>query len=229
MARVELGLVIVSPPPPAAQAPSPRRNVLEEHVPDQSVITSALAASEIAPVVVVFFTIPVPRVAQFWLLVPRVWVAVLETPDPPLAAATVPELTSDPAMLLFVNVWVSVVPTTAPVGATTVVTAPVVVVIFANPVESPERSVPLIPTTVVAPPVDVLVASPVRAENDPPPPPADHEQTEGFAAVQERNVLLPDACAPGHTMLYAVPEAAAYCWKFPDGAALGAVPKARSM
>lgn len=69
--------------------PSPRRKVEDEHVPDQRPYTSAATASEIAPVVVVFFTIPVPREAQLWLLVPSVNVAVFATPVPPLPATKV--------------------------------------------------------------------------------------------------------------------------------------------
>ena len=49
---------------------------------------------------------------------------------------------------------------------------PVLVVLHSGPVARLERATPLIPTTVVAPPVDVLVASPVRAVNDPDPPTA---------------------------------------------------------
>lgn len=50
---------------------------------------SPAAAFESAPVVVVFFTIPVPRVAQFWFELPNVSVAVFATPVPPLFAAMV--------------------------------------------------------------------------------------------------------------------------------------------
>lgn len=59
-------------------------------VPVQSATTSAAAASESAPVAVVVLTIPVPNVAQFWLEVPRVKVAVLATPVPPLAEGSKP-------------------------------------------------------------------------------------------------------------------------------------------
>lgn len=52
-------------PEAAAQAPSPRKNVVEEHDPVHRPITSVFAASEMAPVVVVTFTMPVPIVAQF--------------------------------------------------------------------------------------------------------------------------------------------------------------------
>ena len=48
--------------------------------------------------------------------------------------------------------------------------APVVVVLHNGPVARPERSTPLIPLTVVAPPVDVLTASPLSAVNVPLPP-----------------------------------------------------------
>lgn len=91
---VAVGTVFVvspdKPPPAAAHAPSPRRKVDELQVPVQRASISALAAFDRAPVVVVFFTMPVPRVAQFWLLVPKVCVAVLATPDPPLAAGSTP-------------------------------------------------------------------------------------------------------------------------------------------
>jgi hypothetical protein len=53
---------------------------------------------------------------------------------------------------------------------------PVLVVLNRKPVANPESRVPLSPTTVVAPPVDVLVASPVRAVNVPLPPPK-HEES----------------------------------------------------
>jgi hypothetical protein len=54
------------PPLPAvAHAPSPRRNVELLQVPVQSPITSEFAALLRAPVVVVFLTMPVPKVAQF--------------------------------------------------------------------------------------------------------------------------------------------------------------------
>lgn len=43
------------------------------------------------PVVVVFFTKPVPRVARLTLLLPSVSVAELLTPEPPRAAANIPE------------------------------------------------------------------------------------------------------------------------------------------
>ena len=46
---------------------------------------------------------------------------------------------------------------------------PVPVVFFKMPVPRPESRVLLMPLTVVAPPVAVLVASPVRAENTPVP------------------------------------------------------------
>ena len=85
-------VVTVPEPPGAAQAPSPRKKVVLLQVPVHNPITSADAASVIAPVVVVFFTIPVPRVAQFWLLVPSVRVAVLPIPVPPLAAVTIEKL-----------------------------------------------------------------------------------------------------------------------------------------
>jgi hypothetical protein len=48
---------------------------------------------------------------------------------------------------------------------------PVPVVFLSNPVASVESLVPLRPTTVVAPPVAVEVASPVSALNVPLPPP----------------------------------------------------------
>lgn len=87
----ELTTVTVPVPLGAAHAPSPRKNVDEEQAPDQSPYTSAATAAEIAPVVVVFLTSPVARVAQFWLELPRVWVAVFAIPDPPFAAGRIPD------------------------------------------------------------------------------------------------------------------------------------------
>jgi len=46
---------------------------------------------------------------------------------------------------------------------------PVEVVFFTMPVAKPDSMVPLIPLIVVAPPVAVLLASPVRAVNTPDP------------------------------------------------------------
>lgn len=71
------------PLPVVAHAPSPRRNVLLEQDPDHNAYTSDEMAVLMAPVVVVFLTIPVPSVAQFWFEVPSVCVAVFATPDPP--------------------------------------------------------------------------------------------------------------------------------------------------
>jgi hypothetical protein len=51
-------------------------------------------------------------------------------------------------------------------------------VIFKIPVDKPESSVPLRPTTVVVPPVLVLVASPVKATKDPDPPVATQPESE---------------------------------------------------
>src|SRR5277367_5136934 len=39
------------------------------------------------------------------------------------------------------------------------------------------------------------------ADEPPPPPPATHVHTAGFAAVQERKVLLPDGCATGRLIV----------------------------
>jgi hypothetical protein len=54
----------ISPPGPA-QVPAPPRNVLLEQLPPHSPYTSAAAAFDNAPVVVVFLIMPVPNVAQF--------------------------------------------------------------------------------------------------------------------------------------------------------------------
>jgi hypothetical protein len=78
--------VTVPVPAGVEHAPAPLRNVDELHVPVHKEITSLLAASVNAPVRVVFFMMPVPRVARLMLDDPRVIVAVFATPLPPLAA-----------------------------------------------------------------------------------------------------------------------------------------------
>lgn len=62
---VPVTAVTVPPPLGVVQAPEPLRYVELLHDPLHRPITSDAAASLIAPVVVVFLTIPVPRVAQF--------------------------------------------------------------------------------------------------------------------------------------------------------------------
>lgn len=105
-------------PDPAgvAHAPAPLRNVELEHVPVHREITSADAASVSAPVVVVFLTIPVPRVAKSTLEVPRVIVAVFATPVPPSAAVTGFSSAHVPVVVM--------VPPLSPVPQVTLVTVP---------------------------------------------------------------------------------------------------------
>jgi len=79
---VNVTLVTVPAPLALWHAPSAPR-YSEPEQPENKAIISELAASVIAPVVVVFLTMPVPSVAQFWLLLPSVRVAVLSTPVPP--------------------------------------------------------------------------------------------------------------------------------------------------
>lgn len=65
MVPATITLVTVPAPLGLEQAPEPLRNDELLQVPVQRPITSEDAASLIAPVVVVFLTIPVPSVAQF--------------------------------------------------------------------------------------------------------------------------------------------------------------------
>jgi hypothetical protein len=69
---VPVATLVTVPLPFVVHVPPPVKNVVELQVPENSAVTSLAAASVSAPVVVVFFTIPVPRVAKLIEDVPRV-------------------------------------------------------------------------------------------------------------------------------------------------------------
>ena len=140
--------------------------MLLEHVPVHRLITSDDAALVKAPVMVVFLTMPVPRVAKLILAVPRVSVAVLSTPVPPLAAGrtpVTPVVSGRPVVL--VRVPLTGVPSTGAVRVTPLgsesVHVPVVVI-----VQVPDAVISL-----AVPAMTTLVTDPEPPPDPPPPPP----------------------------------------------------------
>ena len=135
-----------------------------------------------APVACATFPVPVTPQADGTPVVVVLHSGPVASPDsatplifPTTVAPCVPVTspTSEPEKLAAVVAFATAVVLIAATSAAAVQATgtPVVVVLHSGPLARPDSSAPLMPLTVVAPPVDVLTASPESALNVPEPPP----------------------------------------------------------